>query len=76
MSEGTPFAPLSALEPRLRPLCVRLYGYDDQGQLTTVSVDELNGQELATPLVTSYTYDADGNELTETLPDGEVTTYT
>ncbi len=53
-----------------------LYGYDAEGRLASVTVTELNGQTLATPLVTTYTYDDAGNKLTETLPDGEVTTYT
>jgi len=52
------------------------YGYDNQGRLISVTVNRLNGQTLATPLVTTYTYDNVGNKLTETLPDGEVTSYT
>jgi RHS repeat-associated protein len=52
------------------------YGYDDQGRLITTTVSELNGAPLSTPLVTTDTYDAVGNKATETLPNGDVTTYT
>ena len=51
------------------------YGYDNQGRLMTVTVNNLNGSALSTPLVTTYAYDNVGNKLSETLPDGEVTTY-
>jgi RHS repeat-associated protein len=51
------------------------YGYDAQGQLTSVTVDELNGTMIQTPLVTTYTYDAAGNLISETDPDGVITTY-
>ncbi len=51
------------------------YGYNVQGQLISTTVSKLNGTVLTTPLVTSNTYDGVGNELTETLPDGELTRY-
>ncbi len=51
------------------------YGYNVQGQVITATVSKLNGTMLTTPLVTAYTYDGVGNELTETLPDGELTKY-
>jgi YD repeat-containing protein len=53
-----------------------LYGYNNQGELTTVTADKLNGGVLTTSLVIAYTYDAAGNKLAETLPNGELTTYT
>jgi YD repeat-containing protein len=53
-----------------------VYGYNAQGELTTVTVKKLNGNVLSTPLVTSYTYDPAGNLLTESDPNGVVTTYT
>jgi RHS repeat-associated protein len=37
------------------------YGYGQAGELTTVTVTELQGATLSTPLVTSYSYDLDGN---------------
>jgi YD repeat-containing protein len=33
------------------------YGYDPKGELTTVTVKELNGSVLSAPLITTYTYD-------------------
>jgi len=51
------------------------YAYNDLGELTTTTVKELNGQELATPLVTTDAYDAAGNKTSEILPDGELTTW-
>jgi uncharacterized delta-60 repeat protein len=53
-----------------------VYSYNSLGQLTTVTVNKLDGTTLTVPLVTSYTYDPAGNKLSETLPDGEVTDYT
>ena len=37
------------------------YAYDDAGELTSVTVNSLDDAVLSTPLVTSYTYDLDGN---------------
>jgi RHS repeat-associated protein len=37
------------------------YSYDQAGELISVTVTSLDDQTLATPLVTSYTYDLDGN---------------
>ena len=37
--------------------------------------DELNGQNLVSPLVTTYTYTATGSQQTEALPNGDTTTY-
>ncbi len=51
------------------------YMYDNQGRMTEVEVTEVNGQTLATPLVTTYSYDNVGNKVSETLPDGELTNY-
>ena len=42
------------------------YGYDQADEMTSVTVTELQGATLATPLVTSCSYDADGNTLTVT----------
>ena len=36
------------------------YGYDQAGELTTVTVTKLDGQTLAPPLVTAYSYSLDG----------------
>ncbi len=52
------------------------YGYDSQGQLTSVTVKEANGTTLSTPLTTNYTYDAAGNLLSESDPNGMTTAYT
>jgi hypothetical protein len=51
------------------------YGHNTLGELTTTTVNKLNGQTLATPLVTSDTYDPAGNKATETLPNGVVTSW-
>ena len=51
-----------------------VYGYDSQGRLKSVTATKLKGSTVS--LETQYTYDGAGNELTETLPDSEVTTYT
>ncbi len=51
------------------------YTYNVLGQLTSTTADELNGQTLGTPLVTTYTYTALGSTASETLPDGVTTTY-
>ncbi len=37
------------------------YGYDQAGELTSVTVNELNDQPVAPSLVTSYTYNSDGD---------------
>ena len=42
--------------------------------MTTVTVDELNGQAI-TPLKTTYTYDPTGNKLSESDPNGDVLEY-
>ena len=39
------------------------FGYDQAGELTTVTVTKLDGQTLSSPLVTMYGYDLDGNLL-------------
>jgi autotransporter-associated beta strand protein/YD repeat-containing protein len=51
-----------------------VYGYNPQGELTSVTVTMLNGSPVS--LSTYYTYDGAGNKLSEILPDGELTTYT
>jgi YD repeat-containing protein len=53
------------------------FTYDELGQLTGVTVDKLNGNTLTGTaiLVTTYTYDGVGNEISETLPNGVTTTY-
>ena len=51
------------------------YGYDLQGRLTTVTIDELNGTTLTTPLVTTYGYDPVGNKISETDPNGDLIAY-
>ncbi len=53
-----------------------LYGYNALGQLSTVTVTELNGTNLATPQVTTYTDDYNGNLKTVAQADGVTTTYT
>jgi len=52
------------------------YGYNDLGELTTTTVKELNGEELATPLVTTDSCDPAGNKTSEILPNGVVTSWT
>ena len=52
------------------------YHYDTQGRLSTVTVTELNGQTLATPLVTTYHYDPAGNKTQEIQSSGTTTIYT
>ena len=52
------------------------YTYGKLGELTSTTADEVNGQTLATPLVTTYTYTALGSRETETLPNGDTVTYT
>jgi YD repeat-containing protein len=52
-----------------------VYNYDEQGRLHQVIVEKLNGVVLPAALITSYTYDAVGDKKTETLPNGDVTTY-
>ncbi len=47
-----------------------LYGYNALGQLSTVTVTELNGTNLATPDVITYGYDADGNLTSEANNNG------
>ena len=37
------------------------YSYDQAGELITVTATKLDGQSLAAPLVTNYSYDLDGN---------------
>lgn len=51
------------------------YGYDIQGRLTTITIDELNGTTLTDPLVTTYGYDPVGNKKSETDPNGDVIAY-
>ncbi len=51
---------------------VTLNVYDADGQLTSTTV----GYGTAAAAKTSYTYDANGNVLSETDPDGNVTSYT
>ena len=52
------------------------YAYNDLGELITTTVNELNGQTLATPLMTTDAYDLAGNKTRETLPNGVVTSWT
>ena len=54
------------------------YRYDAQGRLWTVTAKTRSTPTGAwsTPRTTTYTYDAAGNKQTETLPNGDVTTYT
>ncbi len=53
------------------------YGYDQYDRLSSVTVTKLSGTALtgSAQLVTNYTYDSVGDKLTETLPNGIVTTY-
>ena len=51
------------------------YAYTPTGQLATVTVTKVNGQTLATPEVTSYTYNASGEETGVTLPNGTSVGY-
>ena len=50
------------------------YSYDQAGDLKTVTVTKLDGQALATPLVTSYSYDLDGNLVTTQNANGTTET--
>src|SRR5262249_31217756 len=52
------------------------YEYDAPGRLSTVTVTKLNGTTLGASLVTAYDYDSAGDKIRETLPSGEVTTFT
>jgi YD repeat-containing protein len=54
------------------------YIYNMQGQLTSVSVQTRTTLAVpwSSPSTTTYTYDGDGNKATETLPNGDKTTYT
>jgi fibro-slime domain-containing protein/RHS repeat-associated protein len=53
------------------------YAYDQNGRLQTVKADKLDGQDLsATPLVTTYVYDAADRLVSTTLPNGTVETRT
>ena len=52
------------------------YAYNDLGELTTTTVKELNGQTLATQLMTTDAYELAGNKTRETLPNGVVTSWT
>ena len=52
------------------------YGYDQAGELTTVTVTSLDDQTLATPLVTSYSYDLDGNLIQTQNANGTTETRT
>ncbi len=56
-------------------LTILRYTYNKLGQLLTTETDELNGQMLAQPLVTSYSYSAVGSRQSESLPNGNVVTY-
>jgi YD repeat-containing protein len=53
-----------------------VYGYDGLGRLASVTVNDLNGTTLSTPLVTTYGYDGVGNKISESLANGVNTTYT
>jgi RHS repeat-associated protein len=50
------------------------YAYNDLGLLQTVTADKLNGSTLGTPLVTTYSYDADNNLVHTLLPNGTAET--
>ena len=52
------------------------YGYDALDRLKTVAVVSRNGLALASPEVTTYSYDAAGNRQAMTLPNGILTQYT
>ena len=51
------------------------YAYNPSGELTSVTVTAQNGQQFATPVVTSYAYDLVGNLSEESLPNGVVNKY-
>ena len=53
------------------------YGYNTRGQLTSVSVQTrtTTGGTWSVPATTGYAYDGVGNKLTESPPNGVVTTY-
>src|SRR5262249_25969933 len=51
------------------------YAYNQLGALLTTTAEMVNGQILATPLTTSYTYTATGTRASKTLPNGVVVTY-
>jgi RHS repeat-associated protein len=52
------------------------YAYNGFGELSTVTARQLNGQGLAQPLVTGYSYDTVGNLFTTQLPNGTTETRT
>ena len=51
------------------------YAYTATGQLASVTMTKVNGQVLATPEVTSYTYNSSGDETGVTLPNGTSVEY-
>jgi RHS repeat-associated protein len=50
------------------------YAYNAFGELTGVTVSELDGHALPQPLVTGYTYDANGSVVSTILPNGTTET--
>ncbi len=50
------------------------YGNDEVSRLQTVTLVKMNGQNLPTPQVTSYVYNAVGLVVSETRPDGSTVT--
>ncbi len=51
------------------------YTYDSLGRLKTVEVNKLNGEDLASPEITTYDYTAVGSRESVTLPNGISTQY-
>ncbi len=51
------------------------YTYDELGRLQTVATHKVNGVELASPEITTYTYTAVGTRESVSLPNGVVTNY-
>ena len=52
------------------------YSYDQAGEMKSATVSKLDGQTLATPLVTSYSYDLDGNLVSTQNANGTTETRT
>jgi YD repeat-containing protein len=50
------------------------YGYDEEGRLTSVTTDKLDGTTLPTAQVTTYTYFLNNELHTTTFPNGTVAT--